>query len=328
MHARHIPGRSLRNRKESDILNSQSERNGRTDPARQSCRKTATPVLVNLAKRSPSPAVSAAVAVGIMLVMGILDYLTGLELSFSIFYLLPVSIAAISSSILGLVVAFLSACTWLIADLLGGHEYSHPLIVVWNATVRLGYFCLHAFFISALRMSLEHERELARLDPLTGAANWRGLEEYALREFGGPSPPAHPVTVACVDIDNFKEINDRFGHQRGNDILRAITLAAARNIRGSDIVARIGGDEFCIILPGAEPSGAQGALERMRRQLTALAAEQGWPITLSVGAVTFYPPLPPLSQMLDQADALMYTVKRSGKNDLKYEIKEGSSPTA
>lgn len=296
-------------------------------PSRASSdRRTDTPVLVHLARRTPSPGASTLAAFALAVVMGVVDYVTGAELSFSIFYLLPVSLATLAGGRLpGFLVAAFSAGLWFCADFLAGHVYSHPSVPFWNAAVRLGYFCLHTLFLSALRTSLEHERELARTDPLTGVANWRGLEEYFSRELGNPSAPARPVTIAYIDIDNFGTVNNLLGHEAGNDVLRAITHAAAANVRSSDIVARVGGDEICVLLPGAEPSGARAALERMRRQVAALAAEKGWPVTLSVGAVTFYPPLPTLDAMMGRADKLMYSIKRSGKDGLRYEVEEGLS---
>lgn len=250
--------------------------------------------------------------------LGVTDYLTGAELSFSIFYLIPVTIATLRLGLgWGLGIAGVSAAVWLLADLTAGQAYSHWLIPYWNATVRLGYFSLHGYLLSRLTLKLETEERRALYDPLTEAASWRHFREYAVKVIEGARRSRAPVTAVYLDLDNFKAVNDQFGHDAGDHVLRTVAAMVQGGIRGADMVARVGGDEFALLLPETGFNEAGLLLRRVKSLVDAELARNGWAVSVSVGAVTFTVAPQSVDAMLKRADELMYAVKADGKNALR-----------
>ncbi len=138
------------------------------------------------------------------------------------------------------------ASTWYLVDLWGGHEYSHPGIAVWNAAVGLGFFVIICISIDKIRASMNELLRLIRIDPLTGAMNSRGFEETSNKELERARRYGYPVTLAYLDVDNFKSVNDQHGHSVGDAVLKVTSGTIQSDIRDSDVVARLGGDEFAI----------------------------------------------------------------------------------
>ena len=232
------------------------------------------------------------VAVSVLLVflVGTLDALTGKEVSLSIFYLLPVAwVAWQGSRQLSILMAFLCALTGLAAALLGGAP-SQVLIPYWNMLARLSVYLINAFLISELKARLEYEAGLSQTDPLTQAANRRSFYSLAQLEIERGRRHRRPLTIAYIDLDDFKSVNDRFGHQTGDALLCQVASIIQRNIRKNDGFARLGGDEFVILLPEIDKHAAQQALNKVRTLLLAAMLEKGWPVTFTIGAVTLPSP--------------------------------------
>jgi len=182
------------------------------------------------------------ITVGLILLfaVGVLDYLTGYELSFSLFYLIPIALFSwFVSSRLGVAVSFISAGLWLVVDILAGARYSHPAIYFWNSLIRLGFFHLTVLLIS-LGKALEREKTFARTDYTTGTTNTRFFHVLAQREIDRSARHQTPLTVAFVDVDDFKSINDLFGHMSGDKVLGTIAGNMQRHLRKTDLVARRG----------------------------------------------------------------------------------------
>jgi diguanylate cyclase (GGDEF)-like protein len=225
----------------------------------------------------------------------------------------------VGGGLAGLAISLVSAAAWLGADLLGGASYSHPLIPYWNATVRLGYFCLHTSLLVVLNTLIERMRDLGLRDPLTGASNWRYFHEIAQRELDVHRRDKRPITMAYVDIDNFKTINDTLGHDAGDDVLRTTAEVIQSQIRPGDILARVGGDEFALLFPAVDPPGADVVLQRVHGALQQTFEGNNWPVSVSVGAVTFTALPSSVEALVKRADDLMYQVKRAGKNNVVHE---------
>jgi len=247
-----------------------------------------------------------------------LDYITGVELSFSLFYLLPISLIswAISERI-GLVFAILSSGAWIAVDILSGNKSSNLFAYVWNAAARLGFFLLPVFMIR-LNRAMEHEKMLARTDFLTGALNARFFHELAQMEVNRSARYKRTFTLAFIDVDNFKTINDTFGHTTGDTVLRAIATNIKIHLRKTDIVTRVGGDEFVILLPETNKQTAPIVISNIQRALLKEMNESGWAVTFSIGVLTLTAPRLSVDEMLGRADQLMYVVKNSGKNNIHY----------
>jgi diguanylate cyclase (GGDEF)-like protein len=265
------------------------------------------------------------IIVGLILLcaVGILDYLTGYEISFSLFYLIPIALLSwFVSSQLGIVVSFVSAGLWLAVDILAGARFSHPAIYVWNTLIRLVFFNLTVLLINVGK-ALERERTFARTDYLTGTSNTRFFHVLAQREIDRAARNQTPLTAAFVDIDNFKSINDLFGHAMADKVLGAIARNMQRHLRKTDLVARVGGDEFAILLPEAGPQAAQLVISKMQRKLLDEMWLNQWPVTFSIGVITFTAPRISVDEVLNMADKLMYSVKNDGKNDVAYATHPG-----
>lgn len=247
-------------------------------------------------------------------VLGALDHVSGYELSFSIFYLIPVSIASwYIDRRSGVALCVLSAVAWLAVDLTSGHQYSHALIPFWNAAVRFGFFVLVAHLLTTLHVHLRIERELARLDPLTGAMAGRAFRESAGERIRLAARSGRPLVLAYVDLDDFKTVNDTRGHGEGDRALKAVAETLISAVRRTDLVGRLGGDEFAILLPDTDEAGARGVLDKLREQLEQTADTGGWPIGFSIGSAVFTVPPKDPEEAIARADALMYRGKKSGK---------------
>lgn len=170
-----------------------------------------------------------------------------------------------------------------------------------------------------LRLSLNKEKQLARIDALTGAHNRRAFYEMMQRERNRAHRHKRPLTVAYIDLDNFKEVNDSFGHHAGDSVLIAVAEVMARNLRQADFVARLGGDEFAIVLPESGPEQARPVITKIHMRLMDSMKENGLPVTFSIGAVSFLTFLGSVEEMLQKADELMYFVKSHGKSNVRYE---------
>jgi len=251
--------------------------------------------------------------------IGIIDFLTGAEISVSVFYVLPVALVTwLTGRRPGLVMAFVCAVVWFWADAATTHGYSHALIPVWNAFIRLAFFVIITWLLAALRRSTEREREFSRVDFLTGAVNSRLFHELAQMEIDRFQRYKHPFTLAYIDLDNFKTVNDRFGHSAGDQVLRAVTSTAGTHLRKTDVFARLGGDEFAVLLPETNEESARVVLSKMRDALLANMRKGDWPVTFSIGALTCSTPPHSIDDLVRMADELMYSVKHAGKNAVKY----------
>ena len=250
--------------------------------------------------------------------LGLVDWITGSEISFSIFYLVPVAIAGwLVGRWAGIGLSAVSAAVWAAADLAAGSRYSHPLIPVWNATMRGGFFLVTTFLLANLRRILAHERAHSRTDVLTGAGNWRSLSDIAEREIARVRREGTPLSVAYLDLDDFKRVNDSLGHSAGDDLLVLVADTLRRATRSLDFVARLGGDEFAAVLPGTDHDGATRLFERIQATLRDAAAARGWPVHFSLGIVTYRTPPASVQDMVKTADDLMYHAKRDGKGTIR-----------
>ncbi len=262
------------------------------------------------------------VFIGLSLVMllGAADFLTGPDLSFLIFYLIPVFLITwFVGGTAGALISVISAVVWFLEDVLARSSYIHPLIPYWNAAVKLGFFLILTYLLSKMKNGLEREKALARRDELTGAANRRAFLESAGIELSRARRYRRPLTFAYIDIDDFKRVNDRLGHSAGDALLRSATKTVEDHLRAFDFFARLGGDEFGLLLPETGYEAAEIVLRKIQKGLLETMQKNGWPVTFSIGAVTWLSPPSATDEMIRLADGLMYSVKSGGKNQIRHE---------
>ena len=253
--------------------------------------------------------------------VGAVDYLSGYEISMSLFYLGPVALAAwYGGRRPAIAIAALSCACWYAADYGAGNQYSHPAIPVWNALVRLGFFLIVGLLLTSLRDHLRIERQLARTDALTGLHTRRAFEDRLEHDLALARRHRSPVTVAYVDLDNFKAVNDTRGHAEGDRVLRSAGEVLKNAVRQTDTAARLGGDEFALVLPDTDARGAQEFIAGLARDLLAAFRAGPWNVNCSVGVVTFLEPAESAEKAVAAADALMYEVKRKGKGAVQYSV--------
>jgi diguanylate cyclase (GGDEF)-like protein len=256
----------------------------------------------------------------LVVLIAVLDYATGPYLSVSVFYLLPVAICAWWG---GFSHGILAALMGALASYAVGHVETPnvPLAAeVWNGIVRFGTLVLVSSLVTRLHAGVLREYLLARTDPLTGAANGRTFYESAAAEAERARRLGRPLTLAYLDLDNFKQLNDQQGHAMGDAALVHLVRAIHADLRDYDVLARLGGDEFALMLPEADGEGALSLLVRLQEQLARELAARGWPVTLSVGAITFLKPCADLDLMISWVDALMYDAKHKGKGRVEHVV--------
>ena len=159
------------------------------------------------------------------------------------------------------------------------------------------------------------QRSQATIDPLTGLLNRRSLSDRVaqLTEQARVMGDGTSLALVTGDIDHFKQVNDTHGHQRGDDVLRDVAYLIRKTVRRFELVYRMGGEEFLVLLPGHDLAEAGRVAERIR-----IAVEHGRPggvdVTISLGAVEFGTDGSDLHSLLARADAALYTAKREGRN--------------
>jgi len=252
-------------------------------------------------------------------VIGICDFLSGYDIAFSLFYVIPICLVTwVTGRWPGIMVSLVSAIVWFWADIATGHPYSHPFIPVWNTFIRLSFFIIITWLLSALRSAMEHEKELARTDNLTSAVNSRFFYELARMELERLNRYKHSFTLAYIDLDNFKIVNDRFGHFAGDQALRTVVSYIREHMRKTDVVARLGGDEFALLLPETDQESARVVLFKIQNGLLEEMRQNNWPITFSIGVLTCGVAPSTTDELVRMADELMYSVKCESKNAVKY----------
>jgi diguanylate cyclase (GGDEF)-like protein len=255
-----------------------------------------------------------AVAAGIFAVSAViaLDVWLGPGWSLGLLYSLPIAfIAWRLGALAGLTAAIAAALGWhLFVDLPAG---TNPTIALTGAAARAISYGLVAVLVAEMRALFEHERGLARHDGLTGALIGRSFRDVLDREVASARAQRRSLALAYIDLDDFKQVNERAGHAMGDDLLCAFATAARSALGPLDHLARIGGDEFVVLLVG-HSGRERRAIERFHAAVTTALAGATEPLSCSLGGIIL-----PAGQaaepgdLVRRADAAMFEAKRAGK---------------
>ena len=273
-----------------------------------------------LAQRFASLPRVAVVVLGLLLVLGIayLDFTGPSKLVVSIFYLLPVMLVAwlSRSTICGLIVAAATFAADPVGNVLTDYRHSTLPLALWSGAMRFAVFCIVLALMAKVRSLLARLEEQATTDELTGLANLRAAHETMAREIERSKRFGHPLTLAYLDIDHFKEVNDRAGHAAGDRVLVGVASVARASTRAIDTVARVGGDEFVVLMPETGADTALPLVDRLREAFARAVRVEDQPLTCSIGLASFQRPPASVDEMMEAADRLMYEAKTAGGGDV------------
>lgn len=182
------------------------------------------------------------------------------------------------------------------------------------------------------RAERDRQEALARTDELTGLLNRRSMNVEIGELAKRPTRPGEGLALLLVDLDDFKRINDSYGHPFGDAVLQAVSGVLRTNVRPGDLPCRIGGDEFAVVFPGVTPELARRRAESIRRRIVEQPFELrgfGRKVTLSVSlGGAFHRPGEPVAELFARADRGLYESKRRGKNRLTWADEEAPAPSA
>lgn len=253
--------------------------------------------------------------IAIVFAISYLHLIAGPLFEFHLFFFIPIIIASWFTSnsfsyfILGLVIF-----SWTIGDYLITKETINPLPFAFNAVMHACIIIYLNYLLGYIRQQLIKESQLAREDSLTKILNRRGFYENAETVFS--TAHRHQLAVTCIfiDLDEFKSINDTYGHKTGDQLLYETAQIIKANIRKTDIAGRLGGDEFCIILLNVNSNQAMDFSENLRNTLNEKMQQHNWNTTFSMGVVSYDSAPESFQDVIQQADNLMYQVKKNGRN--------------
>ncbi|MEJ8543667.1 diguanylate cyclase [Brevibacillus borstelensis] len=180
----------------------------------------------------------------------------------------------------------------------------------------------HAFqqYAETLRQKMNVIKRESLTDPLTGLANRRYIENK-LRQW---TETGLPYSIVLLDVDGFKKVNDEYGHQTGDEVLRFLSQAMKHHVRKGDICGRYGGEEFIVLLPRAGMETAYEVAEALRVFMSSQVSPTGEPVTLSLGVGAFTAQVKDIRSLLALTDEAMYRAKQAGKN--RTELMEVAPP--
>jgi diguanylate cyclase (GGDEF)-like protein/PAS domain S-box-containing protein len=194
------------------------------------------------------------------------------------------------------------------------------IVPIHNERGELAYFAAIERDLTEHKMLQSRLEVLASTDALTGLPNRQAIMNKAEKEFARARQTKRPLSIVMIDVDHFKAINDQHGHAAGDLVLKEVGTICQDVLRGSDVIGRIGGEEFVLLLPGAPQASAEQVAERMRARLAGTQInlhELEFFVTASFGVATLNNDDNTLQEMLDRADEAMYHAKHGGRNQVQ-----------
>lgn len=256
------------------------------------------------------------VFVGLLCLSGIVfvDWYHGVAYNFAFFYIFPVAFTTwFAGKRCGISIAAIASLSYSINS-----ELFFDTAAIWNAAGTFVVFSVIGILVGSVRILWEKEQLLSRNDHLTGLLNSRAFLELLDYEIDRFKRSPAPFTLAYIDLDSFKEMNDTYGHQRGDELLKLASNVMRSTLRTTDLASRMGGDEFAILFPNTGNEHIRVIEDKLRREFTTVMKENHWQTSFSMGIVTFNSSPSNTDDAIKQADSAMYRAKNSGKNRTEF----------
>jgi diguanylate cyclase (GGDEF)-like protein len=255
------------------------------------------------------------IAISSVFLIGYLHYIAGPLFEFHLFFFIPIIIASwFTSQFFSYLILLLVIVSWTIGDYLIVKGTVNLMSFAFNALMHALIIIYLNYLLGYIRQLLIKESQLAREDSLTKIPNRRGFYEYGETAFSTADRHQLPIASIFIDLDDFKSINDTYGHKTGDQLLYETAQVIKDSIRKTDVAGRLGGDEFCIILLNVDSKQAKDFSESLRNKLNEKMQQQGWKTTFSMGIVSYGSAPKNFHHVIQRADNLMYQVKRNGRN--------------
>jgi diguanylate cyclase (GGDEF)-like protein/PAS domain S-box-containing protein len=194
------------------------------------------------------------------------------------------------------------------------------MVPLFDEEGELAYYAAIERDLTEYKRLQSHLENMANTDSLTGLSNRQSFLHRAEKEFSRARRYARPLAAVMIDVDHFKTINDRYGHAVGDAVLREVSAICQYSLRGSDLLGRIGGEEFVLLLPDTRQANAIYVAERMREQLAKTPIEVDGVVlttTASFGVASLSDADINFNSILERADEAMYHAKHDGRNKVK-----------
>lgn len=268
-------------------------------------------VFADLVRWYESQRVAVAVVISALLLAALVtvDGFLGFEPAFRILYVLPLWIATrLGGRWAGLALVALGSWVGTTIDA-RNHSPAFDQII---SSAFLHFLALGAVMLAIARVeeALWTAKKQALSDPLTGLMNRRALREFSEDVLRG----TEPLTAVVIDCNDFKKLNDEFGHHAGDHVLQMLARVIENETRQMDLVARVGGDEFVLILPGSDSQEARKVMNRIESAFEKRIQDAGYATSLSVGMASISDEDAGIESLLKRADREMYSEKSKRKN--------------
>jgi len=260
----------------------------------------------------------------LLLLVAAIDYVTGFRLRLTELYLVALLVLTwVIGRLFGVLMSIVACTSWAYLEAVNGRYIDNPSLLYWDWGGVLFGFVVMVVALTELRKALDDAHFKSRKDTLTGLVNKGGFYQVVSAEIEVCRRYKRTLSIAYIDCDNFKMVNDKFGHHVGDELLRVISKTMLRKLRSSDLPGRLGGDEFAVMLPETNAEACRMVIEMLQQRLLHEMKEHNWPVTFSIGIATFLRMPASIEDMIRQADKLMYAVKNSSKGAIKQEVFHG-----
>jgi diguanylate cyclase (GGDEF)-like protein len=256
-------------------------------------------------------------AVAMIVFIGVVDVKAGLEVHLHFFYVVPIALVSwFVTGTIGVYVAVLSNIVYFFADGMDDGSYSTAWIPYWNFLMRGGIFVVIALALSQLRARFDALTDLANRDFLTGLPNGRAFYELAAGEMER-AYGLEPLTLACLDVEGFKWVNHRFGYATGDQMLCSIAQVIRESVARPDLIGRIGGTAFAVLLPNTTSERAAFVLENIQKKLKEERRRFAQPLNFFISAIACSRAPRSIAELMHEAELHMSRIKGGARDTIE-----------